>query len=103
ADLRPAPQGHLLRTHPAAAVRDLAALRHGDPAAAHAVAEDLAQHRGAGSGAVSRARRMEYGEPDPARVDAGARERACPDLELASAGAGDHRDGALVAHAPEGR
>src|SRR5205814_6066324 len=65
-----------LRADPAAAVRDLAALQHADPAAADPAAEDAAQRRGPGKGAVSRARYLEHREPDPARVDARAHEPA---------------------------
>ena len=76
ADLRPAAEGHLLRADPAAAVRDLAALQHADPAAAHPAAEDAAERRGAGARSVSGAGHLEDRQPDPARVDARARQRA---------------------------
>ena len=46
-------EGHLLRHHPGAAVRDLAPLQHGAAAAAHPAAEDAGQCRGAGPRAVS--------------------------------------------------
>src|SRR5207302_1820454 len=96
ADLRSSAQGHLLRADPAAAVRDLAALQHADPAAADPAAEDAAQRRGPGKGAVSRARYLEHREPDPARVDARAHEPALAPRGAARGGPGDHRRGALA-------
>jgi ubiquinone biosynthesis protein len=53
ADLRPAAEGHLLRQAADAALRGLAALPHGDPAAAGAAAEDAAAGRGPGPAARS--------------------------------------------------
>ena len=54
ADLRPAAEGDLLRQAAAAALRGLAALPHGDPAAARAAAEDAAAGRGPRAPARSR-------------------------------------------------
>ena len=84
-------QGHLLRHAAAAAVRDLAPLQHGSAAAADPAAEDAAQHRRAGARPVSGSRHLEHREPDPARLDARARERAHRVREPAQAMAGAAR------------
>ena len=82
-------QGHLLRAHPAAAVRDLAALQHADPAAAHPAAEDAAERRGPGT------------RPVPASSTSGTpRARSCAS-GCASAPASAPWCSSLRAQAPE--
>ncbi len=81
ADLRQAAQGHLVRHRADAPVRGRAPLRDAGPAPADPAAEDAAQHRGPRPAALSRARPVEDGAADPARLDARAREPAHGDRQ----------------------